>query len=48
MAGENGKLFCEWETPDEAAITALCESVNDYFPVESIHLVTWLDPSWYK
>ena len=47
LAGENGKLFCEWEAPDEDAIVALCEPVNEYFPVESIHLVTWLNPAWY-
>ena len=48
MAGEVGKLFCEWEAPDEEAIYASIEPVKDLFPIESIHLVTWLDPAWYE
>jgi hypothetical protein len=48
MPGEVGKLFCEWEAPDEDTIRTSTESVQELFPIESIHLVTWVDPQWYK
>jgi len=48
LAGRDGKLFCEWEAPDEEAISASIEPVKEWFPIESIHLVTWINPTWYK
>lgn len=48
MAGEVGELFCEWEAPDEDAVRASIEPVKELFPIVSVHLVTKIDPAWYK
>ena len=48
LAGDENKLFCEWEAPDRDTIWALLGPVKALLPVESIHLVTRLDPAWYE
>lgn len=45
---ETEKLFCEWEAPDPDAVRASLEPARDFFPIETIHEVQWIDPQWYK
>ena len=47
-AGEAEKMFCEWEAEDEQALRAALKPTEELFPVEAVHLVTWIDPGWYK
>ena len=47
-SGEAGKLFCEWEAPSKEAIQAALEAAGALFPIETIHVVEWIDPEWYK
>jgi hypothetical protein len=48
VAGEAGKLVCEWEAPDADAIRASLQPVKDLIPIETIYEVEWIDPRWYK
>ncbi len=44
---EANKLFCDWEAPDEEAIRdALGEALKVY-PIEAVHSVIHIDPTWY-
>jgi hypothetical protein len=45
---ETEKLICEWEAPDADAIQASLEPAKAFFPIETIHEVQWINPSWYK
>ena len=48
ISAKEGTLFCEWEAPDGDTIRALLEPVKHLFPIETIHEVEWLDPTWYQ
>jgi hypothetical protein len=48
VAGEAEALFCEWEAEDEETLLAALVPIKDLFPIEDMHLVTWIDPAWYR
>jgi hypothetical protein len=48
ISAKEGTLFCEWEAPDADTIRTLLEPVKYLFPIETIHEVEWLDPTWYQ
>ena len=47
-AGEAERLFCEWEAEHEEALLAALEPIKELCPVKAVHLVTWIDPAWYR
>jgi hypothetical protein len=47
-AGEADTLFCEWEAENEETLSAALGPIEELFPVETMHLVTWIDPAWYR
>jgi hypothetical protein len=47
-SGAAGKLFCEWEAPDQEAIETTLKAAGGLFPIETIYAVEWIDPEWYK
>lgn len=48
MALQKPKMFCEWEAPDTETLLAALEPVLESTPVEAIHEVAHVDPSWYE
>ncbi len=44
---EDDRLFCEWEGSEEGAIQAALKGA-ELFPVEAIHPVVAVDPTWFK
>lgn len=46
-AGEAETLFCEWEAESEATVLTALEPIKELFPIQAVHLVTWIDPAWY-
>ena len=46
-AGEAERLFCEWEAENKETLLATLEPIKELFPIEAMHLVTWIDPAWY-
>ena len=43
----DGRLFCEWEAPEEESIQAVLKGV-EFFPIEVIYPVVAIDPAWFK
>jgi hypothetical protein len=48
VAGEAERLFCEWEAESEETLLAALEPIGEMFPIEAAHMVTWIDPAWYR
>lgn len=46
MAGEDGRLFSEWEAPQESAVRAAIEQAR-LFPLEAVHPVEVIEPGWF-
>ena len=44
---EDDRLLCEWEAPEEGAIQTALKGVK-LFPVEAIHQVAVIDPTWFR
>ncbi|NIO68230.1 MAG: DUF4242 domain-containing protein [Anaerolineae bacterium] len=44
---EDNRFFCEWEASEEGAIQAALKGA-ELFPVEAIHPVVAVDPTWFK
>lgn len=47
-AAEAERLFCDWEAEDEKVLGGALEPIRAFLPVEAMHPVAWIDPSWYR